>query len=312
MSISHLTSDRFEAYFEFCQRNYPQRRHIPERFRQQVLANPLLPDPAQPHLFLAEDESGAIVGHFGLNPFFFHHQGERKLGYCGFDYFVEEAHRRGAGALLAMKALSAYRPFFAIGVSAAAEQIYLKLRCRTIGSLRRFLWLRSPLAWTRVVGDRLCGGRWLQPSPSEEWPGSVSAAGASFQRTQDVPSGWVDAPWPEAELTFARPPEFLRWRFFAPGRVRYGFYAGSLGWFVIRSFRWRGLHLLALVDYRPSDADRFADHPRRRPNPGHIPALRRRHYPRLPPHLRSRPCRRRLSSPRPTQSDHDQRQAAGR
>lgn len=262
MPLTTLDAERFPAYFDFCRRNYPWRRHIPERFQQQVLNNPLLSVRDRPNILMVTDDAGAIVGHFGLNPFLYHHQGVLKPAFCGFDYFVEEAHRSGMGALLAMKALTAYRPFFAIGVSEVAEQIYLKLRCRTIGSLRRFLWLRSLLRWSKVVGDRLLGGQRPVRLQVDYLPELVTVAGVTFSRLAEPTTGWQDAALPDAELTFAHPPAFLRWRFFMPGLVRYGFYAlngaEADAWFVVRGFGWRGLSLLAVVDYRASAAGRFS------------------------------------------------------
>lgn len=249
-----LTPDRFQDYIAFTQQIYPQRRHVAERFRQQVLENPFLGDKTRPAVLLACTETGVIVGHYGLSPARFHRGGREQEGFSGFDFLVLPEHRQsGVGRQLAAEALS-HEPYFGIGATPVAEHIYLKLGATTVGHMHRFFWLRGPLQWLYLAGDRALRGRWFrQPAGVGDMarlPAQVSGGGASWTRRAQWPD-WADAAWSPEVITFSRSTEFLTYRFLQHPQ-HYQLYAAAAGhaYFVARRYHWRGLALLCLVDYR--------------------------------------------------------------
>lgn len=254
LSTRWLTPDRFQDYIAFTQQIYPQRRHVAERFRVQVLDNPFLHDKTRPVVLLACTETGGIVGHYGLSPVRFHLGGSQQEGFSGFDFLVLPEHRQGGvGRELAATALS-HEPYFGIGATPVAEHIYLKLGATTVGHMHRFFWLRGPVQLLYLAGEMALGRAWPRQPASvgdrARLPVQVTAQGVTWTRQTRWPE-WQDVAWSPQVISFSRSAQFLTYRFLEHPQ-HYHLYAAASGdaYFVARRYPWRGLALLCLADYR--------------------------------------------------------------
>src|SRR5262245_49301442 len=93
MKLTVLAPERYADFYRFNQEIFPNRISVPDRFRFQILANPLLADTQAPDVAIVTDDDGAIVGQVILQPFEFHHDGTRARGFMGVDLFVRESAR---------------------------------------------------------------------------------------------------------------------------------------------------------------------------------------------------------------------------
>lgn len=251
MRLIGLRPERHPDFFRFNAEIFPTRVSVPDRFRFQILANPLLADRDAPDVALVTDDADAIVGQVILQPVDFHHEGTRARGYVGVDLFVKDPARNSrAGGALAFKIARAYSPFFCVTISAAAEKVFAALGIRTVGTMRKFLWvrgLRGLVGLARsAMGGRAALRRWTAPA-------TVAVAGGAFRRLAVGDLARVaHRPWPDGRLEFDRDPAFLAWRFFGvpDTYVTYGLDGDPSCYFVVRAASRRGLSVLALVDYR--------------------------------------------------------------
>jgi hypothetical protein len=261
LKLEALRPERYAEFYRFNQEIFPTRVSVPDRFRFQILDNPLLGSKDAPDVVLVADDAGAIVGQVILQPVDYHHDGTRARGYMGVDLFVKESARNTrAGGALAFKIVRAYSPFFCVTISTAAEKVFGAIGIRTVGTMRKFLWLRGVRGLVGLARASLGGTSRLRPIVA---PAQLTAGRARFLKaTADDVAGIVQRPWPAGRLELDRSPAFLRWRFFGvpDTYVTYRLEGDPSCFFVVRAASRRGLAVLALVDYRtaPERSDGFA------------------------------------------------------
>lgn len=261
MKLTALVPERYADFYRFNAEIFPTRVSVPDRFRFQILDNPLLATKDAPDVALVSEDDGAIVGQVILQPIDFHHDGTRARGYMGVDLFVKETARNSrAGGALAFKIVRAYSPFFCVTISAAAEKVFGAIGIRTVGTMRKFLWLRGVRGLIGLARASLGATSRLRPLVA---PAQLAAGGVRFAKATaaDV-ARVVQRPWPDGRLELDRSPEFLAWRFFGVPDT-YATYCREgdpSSFFVVRAASRRGLSVLALVDYRtaPERPDGFA------------------------------------------------------
>lgn len=147
MRIRRLTTEGFDQFLKFNQEFNPNRNDVFERFKFQILENPLLEDKITPTILVAYNEDGAIIGQHLHNPFEYHFKGERFKGFYGFDFFVPENYRnQGIGSAIARQAKSEFYPHFGVGVSEVSQRIQLSLGNRIIGYLFTYVWTGNVLS----------------------------------------------------------------------------------------------------------------------------------------------------------------------
>jgi len=261
MKLQALGPDLYPAFYRFNQEIFPTRVSVPDRFRFQILENPLLAAKDAPDVAVVTDDTGAIVGQVILQPVDFHHDGARARGYMGVDLFVKESARQSrAGGALAFKIVRAYSPFFCVTISAAAEKVFAAVGIRAIGTMRKFLWLRGLAGLVGMVRAALGRAARIRPVVA---PATLAVRGGRFTRlsASDV-DRVAQRPWPEGRLELDRSPAFLAWRFFGVSEtyVTYALDGDPSCFFVVRAASRRGLAVLALVDYRtaPERPESFA------------------------------------------------------
>lgn len=257
MKVSGLLKGQFPGYLAFVRVSYPTRKDVLQQFQFQFLANPLLEDPSRPNILVATHENEQLVGQIGLNPCEYFLQGKRSTCYYCSEYFVAEEFRTtGAGLFLAHKALRNFRPMIAADVSASARSVFQGLGMNLIGSFHKFLWVRHPPAVVRSVFHKFCQSGVLQRRRRDTAeipiPDRVVCDDAVFVKAGEAVD-WVTNDPAGCLLTPGRSKAFVRWRYFeAPWP--YYVYELDLGdwplYLVARQMEWRGLHLVALVDYR--------------------------------------------------------------
>jgi hypothetical protein len=251
MKLGALRPESYAEFYRFNQEIFPTRVSVPARFQFQILDNPLLADRDAPDVVVVADDDGTILGQVVLQPIEFHHDGARARGYMGVDLFVKESARNTrAGGALAFKIVRAYSPFFCVTISAAAEKVFAAIGIRTVGTMRKFLWVRGLRG---IVGlGRSALGR-KAPLGKVVAPATLAVAGGRFVKVAAADVGRiVQRPWPAGRLELDRSPALLAWRFFGvpDTYVTYRLEGDPSCFFVVRAASRRGLSVLALVDYR--------------------------------------------------------------
>jgi hypothetical protein len=261
MKLSTLLPERYPEFYRFNESIFPTRVSVPARFRFQILDNPLLATKDAPDIAIVSEDDGTIVGQVILQPIEFHHDGSRARGFMGVDLFVKESARNSrAGGALAFKIVRAYSPFFCVTISDAAAKVFAVIGIRTVGTMRKFLWVRGLRGLAGLARSALGGKARLRKVVA---PGTVAVAGGSFRRAglADV-ARIVQRPWPNGCLELDRSPAFLAWRFFGvpDTYVIYVCDGDPSCFFVVRAASRRGLAVLSLVDYRtaPDRPEAFA------------------------------------------------------
>ena len=136
MKLEALRPERYDAFYRFNAEIFPTRVSVPDRFRFQIVENPLLAAKDAPDVALVTEDDGTILGQVILQPFEYYLDGTRARGFMGVDLFVKESARNSrAGAALSFKIVRGYSPFFCVTISAAAENSTL-LKMRTSSSAR--------------------------------------------------------------------------------------------------------------------------------------------------------------------------------
>jgi hypothetical protein len=251
LKLEALRPERYPEFFRFNQDIFPTRVSVPDRFRFQILDNPLLAAKEAPDVALVTDDDGAIVGQVVLQPIEYHHDGARARGFMGVDLFVKESARNSrAGGALAFKIVRSYSPFFCVTISAAAEKVFGAIGIRTVGTMKKFLWLRGIRGLVGLARASLGGKSRLRPIVA---PAQLTAGDARFLKaTADDVARVVQRPWPDGRLELDRSPAVLRWRFFGvpDTYATYRLEGDPSCFFVVRAASRRGLSVLSLVDYR--------------------------------------------------------------
>lgn len=251
MKLEALRRDNRAAFYRFNQEIFPTRVSVPARFRFQILDNPLLAAKDVPDVVVVSDDDGAILGQVILQPVDFHCDGTRARGFMGVDLFVRErARNTRAGGAIAFKIVRAYSPFFCVTISEAAEKVFAAIGIRTVGTMRKFLWLRGLRGLAGLARSAL-GGRARVRNVAA--PATIAVSGGSFVKAAESDVERVtQRPWPDGRLEFDRSPAFLAWRFFGvpDTYVMYVLDGDPSCFFVVRAASRRGFSVLALVDYR--------------------------------------------------------------
>jgi hypothetical protein len=142
LKLTTLRPEHYPEFYRFNQESFPSRVSVPARFRFQILDNPLLANQDAPDVVVVSDDAGLIVGQVILQPVDFHYNGIRARGYMGVDLFVKESARNArAGAAIAFKIVRSYSPFLSVATSAAADKMFAAIGIRTVGTMRKFLWV---------------------------------------------------------------------------------------------------------------------------------------------------------------------------
>ncbi len=267
MKISYLTSRDFDDLYFFNKEVFPERSDIEERFKFQILLNPLLLNKSQPQFLVAQSDHGEIVGQYGVNSLNYYFAGKCFPGLSGYDFIVSEKCRgKGVGSSLLKTVSQQHTPLFAIGVSEQAKRVYHDFHF--LGSMKTFIWLRTALSPLRMIVAVLSKDRFTLPEFSRArentFPESCTVRGKTFTRQKKVDS--TNQAWKEDVLEFSRSPDFLQWRFFTiPG---YHLYLADKEkdstekknpvYFVIKELKWIGLRLLMIVDHRINEDDDFS------------------------------------------------------
>jgi hypothetical protein len=251
MKLEALRPERYPQFHRFNQEIFPTRVSVPARFRFQILDNPLLADKEAPDVALVAEDDGTILGQVILQPVEYHYDGAAARGYMGVDLFVKESARNTrAGGALAFKIVRAYSPFFCVTISEAAEKVFAAIGIRTVGRMRKYLWVRGVRGLVGLGTAALGGTASLRPVVA---PATLDVGSARFTKAAvaDV-ARVVQRPWPGGRLQFDRAPAFLAWRFFGvPGVYTTYLLDGDPScFFVVRAASRRGLSVLSLVDYR--------------------------------------------------------------
>lgn len=261
MKLEALRPERYADFYRFNAEIFPTRVSVPDRFRFQILENPLLADENAPDVAIVSEDDGTIVGQVILQPIEYHLDGSRTRAFMGVDLFVKESARNSrAGGALSFKIARAYSPFFCVTISAAAEKVFGAVGIKTIGTMRKFLWPNGVRGLVGLARASAGGKATLRPVAA---PATIDVGGARFTKAAvgDV-ARVTQRAWPDGRLELDRSPAVLAWRFFAvPSTyVTYLRDGDPSCYFVVRAANRRGLATLSLVDYRtaPERPDAFA------------------------------------------------------
>jgi len=83
VKICRLTKAQYSEFFRFNREIYPTRRDVEERFRSQILDNPLLEEESGPTVLVAHSADGQIIGQFVLMPLDERPEGKRSRSLVG-------------------------------------------------------------------------------------------------------------------------------------------------------------------------------------------------------------------------------------
>jgi len=260
VKICKLTPEYFDKLIAFNEKVFSERVNFKERFKSQFLDNPYLEDREKPCGYLSLSDEDAITGQFLINPCRFHFKGNDYGGFFGHDFYALQEYGGEHGAMLALRAIRGSKPYFAIGVTEKAQKIHLSVKARIIGSMYKYVWFGNIILSSLKMAKYFIS-RNDASSPAYEkadFPQRVRADSGEIKLSK-TPRFTADYHW-ENMIEFARDSKFLEWRF-AERFASYGFYTFKSDdkecFFALRRCFWKGLKLLALVDYRtpPGDAN---------------------------------------------------------
>ena len=213
MKISNFNLNQFDSFLSFNKNIYPLRNNLEKRFQYQIIDNPFLKNKNNPYGFVSYNEDDQIIGQFLLNPFMFHFSGRDFNGFLACDYYVSENYRGECGAILALKAIRSFKPYFAIGVTEIAKKIHLSLGTKIIGSLDKFVWFRNIFSPIILIKYLLFKNKnIIRQNKKIQFPKKIVTHGVEFKLIEYLDS-WNDYHWNDI-IEFSRSLDFLRWRFF--------------------------------------------------------------------------------------------------
>ena len=251
MKISNIDLNQIDKFLSFNKRAYPLRKNIEKRFQYQIIDNPFLEDKNNPYGFFSYEDD-KITGQFLINSFNFHFFGRDCKGFLACDFYVSENHRGECGAILALKAIRSFKPYFAIGVTEIAKKIHLSLGTKILGSLNKFIWLSNIFSPIIIIKYLLFKNkRIIKPNKTIQFPQNIITRGVEFKLINYLDS-WTDYHWDDS-LEFSRSLDFLSWRFFGSLKGYYFYLSQKTNnpfYFVVRKSIWKGLLLLLIVDYK--------------------------------------------------------------
>ena len=251
MKLIKLTATHLNDLLEFNKKIFPDRADVRDHFQFLYVDNPLVTDKANPYGLVVLDENKKMIGQFMLTPAEYYYDGRPAKCFFGCDYYVLEQHRHsGAGALLAMKAINGYKPYFTIGASEDAKKISLSLKTRHIGDLYKFIRLKNIFTPVKFVLKKFTGQKIHVNPTTTKFPVSINANSSLFKLISSL-SGWDYQFTNRRYIEFSRSPDFIRWRFLSrPGTYYFYRLENTNCYFVCRVLSWHGLRLLSIVDYR--------------------------------------------------------------
>lgn len=259
MKIVNLTEEYYNEFLEFNKKAYPRVKAMQAKFEFQFLNNPLLESKLKPNVLIALNEHNHIIGQFILNPVEYFYNGQKNKCYVGSNLYISEQYRnRGIGVYLVKRAITKYRPYFAIGVAPLTKKIHIFFNIRVISSLKKFLWIRGifslsvlmKVLYKKVLPENrniLENSRFR----TTKLPDELSVNNLKFFRVHSL-EDWREYYWDKSIIEFSRSQDFLKWRFLKMSDIYY-FYLlndNSETYFVVRKSNRAGLNLLAIVDYR--------------------------------------------------------------
>lgn len=264
LSIACLSHKRLPDLERFLKLIHPQLDNPGERILWFTFRTPFLRDKQDPPALLALNKEDKIAGQFMLNNQEWFYGGVVNQGFFGYDFFIKESYRKsGIGALLLIRAVRQYNPFFGVGLTGPAEKLYEAAKVKEIGRLKKFLWINEPFSSLRHI---LCSFfkpnyRMFGANCNTEFPAGAYSGSLVFKLAQ-TPVLEKYAPYYDpAVIEFSRSKEFLRWRYF-DSDIKYHFYYCSDYdvplFFVVRPVLRKGLNLLSLVDYKVPVDDHIA------------------------------------------------------
>lgn len=261
MRLIKYDSAFYDKYIKFNENVYPDRGDIKQSFQKRLLDNPLLKDKNNPYIILALDDNDEIIGQFIISPVELMYKNEIKQCFFGSDFIVDEKYRNtGAGALLALRAIRSFKPYFAIGVSEHAHKIHLSCNTNIAGCAYKYLYLRKRVSTgLKTIKGIIKHDAQNNNSSSIEFPSEVKTNEYYFQRSSNV-NDFQTRDYDGDVIKFVHSKSFLRWRFFS-NTDRYAMYVldkAKQNYFIVRKCSWRGLNLLFIVDYFFSQRNEMA------------------------------------------------------
>jgi hypothetical protein len=242
----------YARFIKFNESVYPERGDIKTSFQKRILSNPLLKDKNNPDIILALDDDDEIVGQFLISPVEVMYKNEIKQCYFGSDFIVSEKYKNtGAGALLALRSIRSFKPYFAIGVSEDAKGIHLSCNTKIIGCSYKYLFLRKRIStWLKAIKGTISSKGKINKTTNIEFPDEIKCKDYFFKRISEL-EGFNPKAYNDNIIEFVHSNSFLQWRFFS-NPARYAMYiieGNEQNYFIVRKSFWRGLNLLFIVDY---------------------------------------------------------------
>ncbi|WP_457618703.1 hypothetical protein [Lutibacter sp.] len=249
MKIVHLSPELIPQWEEFNQKVYPLRKKHKKLLEIKIINHPYISHDSSWPVLIAITGNNQFVGQIALIPTRGYLYGEKINAYFGNDLYVEETVRStGAGAILLMKAMQQYQPYFAIGVSEVAYKLSLALKARYLGGLVKYLWVNySPGSFLNTVAFR------KRYHFKTNYPNVIQVNKQKIFRIKNIENlkEELDNYFHDIPLFFSREKKFLQWRFGSLAQ-HYGIYSlnKGRGYFVVRYSMWKNLPALFLIDYR--------------------------------------------------------------
>jgi GNAT superfamily N-acetyltransferase len=237
---------------DFAALVHSSEKKIRHRLEWFIFSNPSLEKKHHaPGLFAVTPEN-KIVGQFLMSPceIIFRHR--KYLAYFGYDFFVHEEYRsQGVGALLFIQGVRAFQPFFGVGVTQPVEKIAQVAGLKSLGALRKFIWVNNPVSLGFNVINYRINKSSARDESDELFPESTPAGGFKFLLFRQLPDKYNDNRTQDDAIEIGRSRAFLQWRFFASPRKWYFYFSPECGtYFIVRRARYQGMRLLVVVDYR--------------------------------------------------------------
>ena len=257
--IEKLTSHQFKNFLELNCQIYPNRKNIEERFKYQILNNPLLEDKSNTFILLAYSEENKIVGQLVCNPYeyFLGKTYLKGFNICDF-YVLEDYRKKGIGSSLVRTAITNLKPCTLVKVTEVTKKICLSNRLNIIGYLYNYIWFRNSLCVIKALiyslFKRLCMTKILN---ALDFPGTLNVNNFTFIKVNSLDK-WKCSKWDDNTFVFGRSKEFMKWRFFQNPEAFHFYLLDETEpntYFVMKRSHWRELNIVEIIDYRVPSND---------------------------------------------------------
>ncbi|MBI2995139.1 MAG: GNAT family N-acetyltransferase [Candidatus Melainabacteria bacterium] len=241
MNICNLTEDRFDGYFKFLDRAYPN-RNLKELFKNEILK--------KANVIISVNKNSQIVGHLTCYPCEFYLNNVITSGnfYCNF-LVLQEHRNKGIGSSLVKKATTEHKPWFAFGVNNFSKSLAYKIG-KIIGSSQKFVWFRNSYIPIKIFTNPL--RKYSIISDTKELTDSIYTGRNYFTNLKSI-NNWQDYFWGNNTLQFSRPYKFLERKIFSKINKHTFYYFENSSpqvYFTVKKSYIRGLNVLEIVDYK--------------------------------------------------------------